>query len=55
MEFHTYKLKEERSYEVALKNMHCSINTDTDTDPCGKLKTFMSINIDIILIPEMHF
>jgi hypothetical protein len=26
MEFHTYKLKEDRSYKAVLKNMHYSIN-----------------------------
>jgi hypothetical protein len=27
-EFHTYKLKEEGSYRVVLKNMHYSINSE---------------------------
>jgi hypothetical protein len=28
MEFHTYKLKEELSYRLVLKNMHYSINPE---------------------------
>jgi hypothetical protein len=28
MEFHTYKLKEERSYRVVLKNIHYSMNPE---------------------------
>jgi hypothetical protein len=28
MQFHTYKLKEERCYRIVLKNMHYSINSE---------------------------
>jgi hypothetical protein len=37
MEFHIYKLKEERSYNVELKNMHYSINTEDIKTKIGKL------------------
>jgi hypothetical protein len=42
MEFHTYKLKEERSYTVVLKDMHYSINTQeikTEIDNLGHTVT----------------
>jgi hypothetical protein len=37
-EFHTYKVKEERSYRVVLLNMHHSINPEemkTEIENCG--------------------
>jgi flagellin-like hook-associated protein FlgL len=40
MEFHTYKLKEERSYIVVLTNMHYSINTqeiETEIEELGQM------------------
>jgi hypothetical protein len=42
MEFHIYKLKEERCYIVKLKNMHYSINTEeirTEIEKLGHMVT----------------